>query len=68
MSRKPSPRYDALLARLVPMLEGRGRKSELATRLGVPPPRLSEWLSGKQPTAEHLLGILEWLGEVERES
>jgi transcriptional regulator with XRE-family HTH domain len=65
MSSRPSPRYDVLLARLKPVLEVGGKKAELTARLGVKPPRMSEWLSGKQPTAEHLLGILEWLEEME---
>jgi DNA-binding transcriptional regulator YdaS (Cro superfamily) len=47
------------------VLEVGGKKAELTARLGVKPPRMSEWLSGKQPTAEHLLGILEWLEEME---
>jgi transcriptional regulator with XRE-family HTH domain len=63
----PSPRFDALRARLVAACEGHhGRKSELARYLGVRPHMITEWLQGKEPRAESTLGILEWLESLDQ--
>ena len=57
-----SPRLNALLERLVRLLRKRGSKKHLALLMGVPPPRLSEWLTGKhEPSAETTLRLLEWV-------
>ncbi|MDP1589822.1 MAG: hypothetical protein Q8M07_18860 [Prosthecobacter sp.] len=51
------------MARLAAYCEaGRGRKTALIKHLGIPPPRLSEWLSGGvKPGGETTLAIQEWL-------
>lgn len=62
MSHRPSPLFDAFLVTLSAFLEAeRGRKTALAEYLGVRPHVISEWLGGKQPTAEYILGIQQWL-------
>ena len=63
MSQSSTPRLDALISRLKVYCEaGRGRKTALITHLGIPAPRLSEWLSGAvKPGGETALTIQEWL-------
>lgn len=59
-----SPRLEALIASLAAHCDTRrGSKGELAAYLGVPPPRVSEWLSGTMPGGEYALGIQEWLAQ-----
>ena len=68
MVQKPSPRFDALVERVERVCgRERGRKKALAEFVGARPHMLSEWLkTGKQPTAEYTLAILEWLEGVEQ--
>jgi|GEM_PF-5634722 len=63
MSQSSTLRLDALIARLRAYCEaGRGRKTALINHLGIPAPRLSEWLSGDvKPGGETTLAIQEWL-------
>ena len=55
-----------LLQRLKAMLEGI-KKGDLARKLCVPLPRLSEWLSGRvMPSGETTLRLLHWVEQQER--
>jgi hypothetical protein len=55
---------DGLRRRLRTATQGKGKKTELAKFLGVKPPRISEWLSDREPGGETTLRLLQW---VERE-
>jgi DNA-binding transcriptional regulator YiaG len=56
-----------LLARLRKATECRGKKSELASLLGVQLAAVSQWLSGeRQPSGDTTLRLLEWV-QVEEE-
>jgi transcriptional regulator with XRE-family HTH domain len=58
---------ELLLRRLRDVVEERGKKAELARFLGVPMPRVSEWLSGERyPRAEITLALLEWVQAEEK--
>jgi hypothetical protein len=68
MSRRPTPRTDALMRRLDRALKKEyGRHAALAAYLYPQRPRdgatrLSEWVGRRRtPNGEALLGILEWL-------
>jgi hypothetical protein len=52
----------ALLARVKRATEGHGKKTELAKVLGVPPQRVTNWLSlDRAPSGEVTLLMLEWV-------
>ena len=56
-----------LLARLNKVTSARGAKSELAKYMGVPPPNVSQWLSGeREPSGETTLQLLNWVERQER--
>jgi transcriptional regulator with XRE-family HTH domain len=56
----------ALIERLGRLTEPVGMKGKLAKALGVPQPRVSEWLSGKNaPGGETTLKMLRWVQEQE---
>ncbi|HLX69450.1 MAG TPA: helix-turn-helix transcriptional regulator [Verrucomicrobiae bacterium] len=62
MTKKASPRIDALLSKVKELTGGKGEKEQLADYLNVPPSRLSEWLAGKwQPGGEVALALSEWV-------
>jgi transcriptional regulator with XRE-family HTH domain len=57
-----SSKLKLLLQRLLAATSQRGKKVELARFVGVPQPRVSEWLSGfHEPGAEVTLHLLEWV-------
>src|SRR5688572_15253551 len=61
-----SSRFARLLKRLKSATSERGKKSELARHLKVPPARVLEWLSGvHEPGAETTLRLLEWVAAEE---
>jgi len=64
---KPVPsKYPPLLARLKAATRPLRKKSELATFLGVPQSRVSEWLNGKyEPGGEITLQLLQWVEDEE---
>ena len=52
----------ALLARVKRATEGHGKKTELAKVLGVPPQRVTNWLSlDRAPSGEVTLLMLKWV-------
>lgn len=54
-------RLDALLREVRQICWRRGKRAELARFVGVPLPRVSEWLSGRvRPGGEATLAILAW--------
>jgi len=56
-----------LIERLIKATKERGKKAELARWLGVPMPRITEWLSGKrEPGGETTLRLLLWVEQQER--
>jgi transcriptional regulator with XRE-family HTH domain len=58
----------AFLARLNQATRERGKKSALAKYLGVPPPKVSQWLAGDhEPGGETTLRMLQWLQQQERQ-
>ena len=57
-----SSRFARLRKRLNAATSQRGKKSELARYLNVPPARVLEWLAGlHEPGAEVTLRMLEWV-------
>jgi len=57
-----------LMKRLQRLTEPSGMKGKLAKALGVPQPRVSEWLAGKyEPSGETTLRLLHWVGQQERQ-
>lgn len=55
-----------LIARLKRVTAGRGKKKELAIELGVPMPRVSEWLAGRrEPGGGITLLLLHWVEQQE---
>ena len=59
-----TPRLDAMLARVRELTAASGERSRLAEFLGVPPPRLSEYLAQpprRRPNGETTLQLLAWL-------
>src|SRR5437879_464999 len=68
MPRKPkrmrAPRLGRLIAEVREATAKRGKKSELARFLKVPPQRINDWLTDgnwQSPNAEALLGLQEWI-------
>jgi hypothetical protein len=58
---------DQLIRRLRALTAQPGKRSELARFLGVPMPRISEWLSGVyEPGGEVTLLLLKWVESQER--
>jgi transcriptional regulator with XRE-family HTH domain len=56
----------AMISRLKLATEARGKKAELATYMGVPLPRISEWLSGRiEPGGAATLRLLQWVEQQE---
>ena len=56
------PLLPPLLRRLARTTKPTGKKAELARWLGVKPPRISEWLSGRvEPGGETTLRLLAWI-------
>ncbi|MBI5384449.1 MAG: helix-turn-helix transcriptional regulator [Verrucomicrobia bacterium] len=63
-----TPDLASLLERLNQATAARGQKMALAQTLGVPPARVSEWLSGKkEPGGAVTLRLLDWVEEWERQ-
>jgi transcriptional regulator with XRE-family HTH domain len=57
-----------LLERVRALVSAKGMKAKLATSLGVPQSRLSEWLGGKcDPSGETTLRLLHWVEQQERQ-
>jgi transcriptional regulator with XRE-family HTH domain len=68
MVRGATPKIDRLIVRLKNATRQHGLKSALARKLGVPPQRLNDWLSGTSvPGGEVVLQILDWVTAVEVE-
>ncbi|MDB6124740.1 MAG: hypothetical protein JWQ71_3733 [Pedosphaera sp.] len=66
MTKKPTPRLDALLNKVQSACEGAGnygRKSELARYLGVSPQFVNNWIVSRayEPSGEVTLAMLEWV-------
>ena len=63
-----TPRWNALLKAVLPLLRRRGAKALLARELGLPRQRLHEFLMSRtaQPDAERTLQLLEWVTQVTR--
>ena len=62
---QPNSRLDVLLRELRGACAlRRGRKAELARYLGARPHQINQWLTSQtcRPSAEYVLGMLEWLG------
>jgi len=61
---KAVPQLPGLIARLKKATQERGKKTQLAKFLGVPLPKVSEWLAGKyDPSGETALQMLRWLDQ-----
>lgn len=57
----------ALMDKVRKLAKPLGMKARLASELGVPPARVSEWLSGKHdPSGEVTLQLLHWVEQQER--
>jgi transcriptional regulator with XRE-family HTH domain len=55
-----------LLAKVKRLTQAKGLKARLAATLGVPAPRISEWLAGKyEPSGETTLRLLHWVEQQE---
>lgn len=65
----PGPaNFPAFLARLNQATRERGKRAVLARFLGVPPPKVSQWLAGDhEPGGETTLRMLQWLQQQERQ-
>lgn len=65
----PKSELDALLDRLKLLTSMPGAKTALAADLGVPLPRVSEWINKRfAPSAETVLRILRWVENAEHQS
>lgn len=62
---RATPMWNALAAAVLPYLKIRGEKMKLSRILGVPAPRLHEYLIAKtaMPDAERVLLLLHWLAQ-----
>jgi transcriptional regulator with XRE-family HTH domain len=66
-SESVKPIMQTLLGRLNKATEKRGQKTELASWLGVPPQRVTDWLSARtEPSGEYTLQLLQWVELQER--
>jgi len=66
--RKVEPMFglQELLGKVRRLTESRGVKVKLAKSIGVPQPRISEWLAGKyEPSGETTLRLLQWVEQQE---
>ncbi len=62
------PILPKLIERLRKATEGRGRKTELASWLGVSPQKVTDWLSERvEPSGETTLRLLHWVEQQERQ-
>jgi len=63
-----TPRLPTLLKRLNEATRARGTKTALAKFMGVPLPKISQWLSGTyEPGGETTLRLLHWVEQQERQ-
>ena len=62
---RTTPMWNALVVQVLPHLKTRGEKVKLSRILGVPAPRLHEYLMAKtaMPDAERTLLLLHWLAQ-----
>jgi transcriptional regulator with XRE-family HTH domain len=63
----PIANLSELRNRLKKLTKPRGSKASLAKALGVKPPRISEWLSTREPSGDIAIKLLRWVEERERQ-
>ena len=62
MVRRATPKIERLIVRLKNATRQHGLRAALARKLGVPPQRLNDWMSGTNvPGGEVVLQMLEWV-------